>query len=133
MTDAVFFLCGIALPFAAMIIGFILWKNPPGINQGFGFRTALSKSSDEAWYFAQRYLGRLLVCMSVPLLAVSALVCGICSACGISSDGKFGVLLVLVLAGVIAIAAVNGVTDSKLKSSFKEILAKRLNDTNERQ
>lgn len=132
MTNAAFFLGGIALPLAAMIIGFVLWKNPPGINNGFGFRTKLSKSSDEAWYFAQRYAGRLLVCVSVPLLAVSALVCGICCAVNIGSDGKFGVLLVLVLTGIIAIAAVNAVTDQKLKTSFKEILEKRLDQTNER-
>lgn len=132
MTDAAFFLGGIALPLAAVIMGFILWKNPPGINNGFGFRTKLSKSSDEAWYFAQRYAGRLMVCVSVPLLAVSALVCGICAAHGIGSDGKTGVILVLVLTGIIAIAAVNAATDQKLKTNFKEILEKRLNETNER-
>lgn len=132
MTNAAFFLGGIALPLAAMIMGFVLWKNPPGINNGFGFRTELSKSSDEAWYFAQKYVGRLMVCVSVPLLAVSALVCGICAASGIGSDGKFGVLLVLVLTGIIAIAAINAATDQKLKTSFKETLQKLLDDTNER-
>lgn len=132
MTNAAFFLGGIALPLAAMIAGFVLWKKPPGINNGFGFRTELSKSSDEAWYFAQRYAGRLMVCVTVPLLAVSALVCGICAVRGIGSDGKFGVLLVLVLIVIIALAAVNAVTDQKLKTNFKEILEKRLNETNER-
>lgn len=132
MTNAAFFLGGIALPLAAMIVGFVLWKKPPAINNGFGFRTELSKSSDEAWYFAQRYAGRLMVCVTVPLLAVSALVCGICAASGIGSDGKFGVLLVLVLTGIIAIAAINAVTDQKLKTSFKETLQKRLDETNER-
>lgn len=132
MTNTVFFLCGIALPLAAMIIGFVLWKKPPEINHGFGFRTQLSKSSDEAWYFAQRYCGRGLVYVSVPLLALSAIACGICCASNVGSDGKFGVILVIVLMGITAIAAVNAVTDQKLKTSFKETLEKRLNDINER-
>ena len=104
MTDAAFFLGGIALPLVTMIIGFVLWKNPPGINQGFGFRTELSKSSDEAWYFAQRYCGRGLVYVSVPLLALSAIACGICAARNIGSDGKLGVILVIVLSGITAIS-----------------------------
>ena len=132
MTDAAFFLGGIALPLVTMIVGFVLWKKPLGINNGFGFRTELSKSSDEAWYFAQRYCGRGLVYVSVPLLALSAVVCGICCASNVGSDGKFGVILVIVLSGIAAIAAVNTVTDQKLKTSFKETLEKRLNDTNER-
>ncbi|MDE7230377.1 MAG: SdpI family protein [Oscillospiraceae bacterium] len=131
MTNAAFFLGGIALPLVTMIVGFVLWKVPPGINNGFGFRTELSKSSDEAWYFAQRYCGRGLVYVSVPLLALSAITCGICCASKAGSDGKFGVILVIVLSGIAAIAAVNAATDQKLKTSFKETLEKRLNDTNE--
>lgn len=128
MTDAAFFLGGIALPLVTMIMGFILWKNPPGINNGFGFRTRLSKSSEEAWYFAQKYSGRLLVYVSVPTLVIAVLLCGICLALKIGSDGKFGMISVIVVIGIVEIAAVNAVTDQKLKTSFKEILQKRLDD-----
>lgn len=128
MTNAAFILCGIALPLVTLIMGAILCKNPPGINRGFGFRTKLSQSSDEAWYFAQRYSGRLLVYVSAPTLAVSALVCVIGAVCKISSDSKFGVIFVIVIVGVIELAAVSALTDSKLKTSFKDILEKRLDD-----
>lgn len=128
MTDAEFFLGGIILPLVTMIMGFILWKNPPGINNGFGFRSRLSKSSEEAWYYAQRYSGKMLVYVSIPTLVISALLCGICLALKIGSDGKFGVILVIVIVGIAEIAAVNAITDQKLKTSFKEILQKRLDD-----
>lgn len=41
-------------------------------------------------------------------------------------DGKFGVILMIVIVGIIEIAAVNAVTDQKLKTSFKETLEKQL-------
>lgn len=132
MNNAAFILCGIALPLVTLIMGAILWKNPPGINRGFGFRTKLSQSTNEAWYFAQKYSGRLLVFVSVPTLVISALVCVIVAACGISSDSKFGVIFVIVIVGIIELAAVNALTDSKLKASFKETLEKHLSDKERR-
>lgn len=126
MNNASFFLVGILLPLVTLIMGFILWKNPTGINNGFGFRTKLSKSSEDAWYFAQKYSGKMLMYVSVPTLAIAALLCGICLASKINSDGKFGVILMIVIVGIIEIAAVNAVTDQKLKTSFKETLEKQL-------
>lgn len=128
MNNVSFFLGGILLPLVTIVTGFILWKNPPGINNGFGFRTKLSRSSEEAWYFAQKYSGKLLVFVSLPTLMIAALLCGICLASKVSSDGKFGVIVVIVLAGIFEIVIVNAITDQKLKTSFKEILEKRLDD-----
>ena len=113
MNDFLFLTVGIAVPLAALITGIILWLKPPERNAFFGFRTKLSMSSDELWYAAQRYCGRLLTTVFAPLTIIATAVSA--AALGMDSDGKFIVILVMTGVEVIALAAVNIAAERWLK------------------
>ncbi len=76
----VFMLCmDLFLPLAMAAFGFVFLRWPPAeINGFYGYRTARSMASKEAWDFAHRYFGKLWLaaglCM-LPLSAVAMLPC----------------------------------------------------------
>lgn len=54
------------LPVIILIVAIIAKKNPPKEINGFrGYRTALSKSSQEAWDYANKRIGELLMMSSL--------------------------------------------------------------------
>ncbi len=57
----IFMLCmNLLLPFIMAVCGWAFRRRPPKqINDLFGYRTARSRSSQEAWDFAQKYMGQL--------------------------------------------------------------------------
>ena len=61
MENNVFILvCCCLIPMMMVVLGFIMWKHhPKQINYFFGYRTARSMQSLEAWNFANEYEGRL--------------------------------------------------------------------------
>lgn len=113
MNDFLFFTGGIAVPLISLITGIALWLKPPERNSFFGFRTKLSMSSDESWYAAQRYCGRLLTAVFSLLTVISAAVSA--AAFGMDSDGKFIAICVMTGVEVIALAAVNIAAERWLK------------------
>ena len=113
MNDFLFFTGGIAVPLAAFVIGIILRFKPPARNSLFGFRNKLSMSSDELWYTAQKYCGRLLMAVFAPLTIISALVS--MAVLGADSNGKFIAILVMTVVEIIALAAVNIAAERRLK------------------
>lgn len=113
MNDFLFFSGGIALPLISLITGIALWLKPPERNSFFGFRTKLSMSSDELWYAAQRYCGRLLSAVFAPLTVIAAAVSA--ALLDLDSDGKFISILVMTGVEVIALAAVNIAAERWLK------------------
>ena len=113
MKDFLFFTGGIAVPLAALVIGIILRFKPPARNAYFGFRNKLSMSSDELWFSAQRFCGRLLTAVFAPLTIISVLVS--IAVLGADSDGKFIAILVMTGIEIIALAAVNIAAERRLK------------------
>lgn len=74
-------LTALLIPAMMIIFGVIFIKRPPrNINVIYGYRTARSMKSREAWEFAHRYHGRLWlwagIAMLPPSLAVMALFAG---------------------------------------------------------
>lgn len=114
MNDFLVFTGSIAVPLVTVIMGIILWRNPPGRNAFFGFRTKLSMSCDELWYFAQRYCGRLLTAVFAPLTVIAA-AAALLLGKGLDGDGKFIMLCVMIGVEVIALAAVNIAAERRLK------------------
>lgn len=115
MNDFLVFTGSIAVPLVTVIMGIILWRNPPGRNAFFGFRTKLSMSCDELWYFAQRYCGRLLTAVFAPLTVIAAAAAALLLGKGLDGDGKFIMLCVMIGVEVIALAAVNIAAERRLK------------------
>ncbi len=109
-----------ALPLTSVIMGLILWKNPPGINTMFGFRTKLSMSSEELWHYAQTLSGKLTVIVFAPMTVISAAVSAFAVSNEFNSDQKFWLLGGLVIFEIVLLIAVNIYVGHKLKKSFKE-------------
>ncbi|MDD3242938.1 MAG: SdpI family protein [Eubacteriales bacterium] len=65
--------CNLLLPLMMVVVGTVFIRRPPKtINGWYGYRTALSMSSPEAWAFAHAHCGRVWVRVGAVLLAVSA-------------------------------------------------------------
>lgn len=115
MNDFLVFTGSVAVPLVTVIMGLILWRNPPGRNALFGFRTKLSMSGDELWYSAQRYCGRLQTAVFAPLTVIAAVSVSVLLGKGLDDDGKFMLLCVTIGVEIIALAAVNIAVELWLK------------------
>ncbi len=62
--NIIFLLAAIPVPLTMLIVGALLWKNPPEPGKN-GYRSKYSYSSIEAWYFAQVTCGKLAVIHSI--------------------------------------------------------------------
>lgn len=113
MNNLLLFTGGIAVPFVSLIVGIILWRNPPSRNPLFGFRTKLSMSGDKIWYTAQRLCGRLLTAVCAPLTLIAAAV--MLHIGSFDNDGKFIVMCAAVGVETAALAAVNFAAERLLK------------------
>ena len=55
------------------VVGIVFWKYPPKkINEFYGYRTTLSRKSQEAWDFAQRYSAKLMTMFGLVALVLAA-------------------------------------------------------------
>lgn len=115
MNDFLIFAGVVAVPLVSLVMGIILWLNPPNRNAFFGFRTKLSMSGDELWYTAQRYCGRLLTAVFAPLTVVAAVASAVLLGKGVDGDGKFIAMCVMIGVEVITLAAVNIAAELWLK------------------
>lgn len=111
---------GIALPLAAAITGFILWKDPPKINLKFGFRTKLSMKTELAWNFAQTLSGKLMMIVFTPMTVISAVLCAVGIANEFDSGKKFLLISALILADILLMILVNIYIEHKLKKHFRK-------------
>ena len=56
------------------VVGVVFWMCPPKkINEFYGYRTARSRKSQEAWDFAQRYSAKLITMFGLAALVVTAI------------------------------------------------------------
>lgn len=57
-----------------LLLGWVLYKYPPKeINSRYGYRTSKSMKSQQAWDFAQKYSGKLMIKAGAFLLVVGVL------------------------------------------------------------
>ena len=60
------------VPVIMIIFGIVLVKNPPkSINGVYGYRTSMSRKSQETWDFAQNYCGKLWKRIGIIMLPMS--------------------------------------------------------------
>ncbi|MBE6623987.1 MAG: SdpI family protein [Ruminococcaceae bacterium] len=60
--SVVMFICEVLIPVMMIVIGAVFIKMPPKeINSFYGYRTKASMKSKDAWDFAHKYCGKLLV------------------------------------------------------------------------
>lgn len=102
------------IPIVYMVIGLLFWLRPPKLINGvMGYRTARAMKSQEAWEFANRLSGKLLLILGIVFVIIS-LIAGLITMN--LSDDIFGIYIIsLVMIQTIAIAFVIVRTEKALK------------------
>lgn len=87
------------LPVITLIVGIISKNNPPKEINGFrGYRTALSKSSQEAWDYANMRSAQIMIKGSIISLVLGAVVLAVYLIAKMSPlNAVFGALTIVVL------------------------------------
>ncbi|SEL90347.1 SdpI/YhfL protein family protein [Butyrivibrio sp. ob235] len=118
--ELLLFICVLICPVIAAIAGFILMKNPPKeINDTKGYRTKRSKSSQEAWDFANTYSGRNTMIYGIVALVLS----GIAYVLVVKNAGfnpLAAMVLIILVQMVVMIIVMIVPTEKKLKEKFGE-------------
>lgn len=72
--DIFFWITDLMIPFIMILIGFVMRKHPPkDINPIYGYRTARSMQSQEAWDYAHQVCGKVwLICGPITLILIIA-------------------------------------------------------------
>ncbi|MCI9121447.1 MAG: SdpI family protein [Oscillibacter sp.] len=128
MTNVLFWLfmlvMALLIPGCMLFVGRLFLTNPPReINQSFGYRTARSMRSQEAWDFAHAYSGRYWRRASGPLLALSLV--WMCLLYGREPDTVGIFVLPLIGIQLIPFLAVIAATERALKREFDDFGRKR--------
>ena len=119
MNDGVVYLLSyIILPVLLIVVGLVMWRFPPGYGGSVGYRTKRSRSSRQAWDFAQVYWGRLILMMSIPMLAVSMGAGVFQIVKSLSEEAGLLVFCVIMTLQLVPLFVSIGVTESALKRRF---------------
>ena len=116
MNDGVVYLLSyLILPVLLIVVGLVMWRFPPGYGGSVGYRT---KRSRQAWDFAQVYWGRLILVMSIPMLAVSVGAGVFQIVKSLSEEAGLLVFCVIMTLQLVPLFVSIGVTESALKRRF---------------
>ncbi|MDE7398720.1 MAG: SdpI family protein [Oscillospiraceae bacterium] len=116
--NILFMIAELPTPLIYMIIGFAMWKNPPSYKVNAGYKTELSRSSEQAWLYAQTFYGKLSGIVFAVISAVT-LAFNIFALVTKLDDTK-GLIAFLVWISVVfaALAIVKGTVERRLKAAF---------------
>ena len=120
MLNNVLFLIGeMTAPAIILAVAYFIWKSPPRYG-GNGYRTKRSKSSEQAWLFAQVTYGKLATVVFGAFTALTLIVGVIGILMNFDVETGFAVFIaqniVLVILLIVVIAAV----EKKLAETFDE-------------
>lgn len=114
-----FLISYVPTPLILLVVGIVMWRFPPKYGENIGYKTELSRSSQQAWDFAQVYWGRLMTFISVPLLVLS-LVSGVVQVVmKVSEEDGLIWFMVIMTAQLVPIFVSIAVTESRLKKYFR--------------
>ena len=115
MNDGVVYLLSyLILPVLLIVVGLFMWR----FGGSVGYRTKRSRSSRQAWDFAQVYWGRLILVMSIPMLAVSVGAGVFQIVKPLSEEAGLLVFCVIMTLQLVPLFVSIGVTESALKRRF---------------
>lgn len=119
MNEGVIFLLSyLVTPIVLIVAGIINWRFPAEYGGNIGYKTKRSRSSREAWDFAQVYWGRLIFAMSVPVLAVSVGAGVFQIVKELSDDTGLLVFCAVMAIQLVPVFVSIGVTEAALKENF---------------
>ncbi len=90
-------ICTFLIPVIQVIAGWMMrYHTPKQISSWIGYRTMRSTKNEAAWFFANRYCGKLWLTAGVGMLALTAVACG----CSLLLSRKAADMVSLVMIGV---------------------------------
>lgn len=110
-------LTSVPVPLMMLIIGIWLWKNPPEPGN-CGYMSAYSRSSTDAWYFAQVTWGRICVISNIPTLIVTVIAFTIGIILKLPKDQSTVLYISVTAAQIVIIFAGIFLTEHKLHKYF---------------
>lgn len=111
---------GLLLPLTMLGLGLLIWKTHPPFNDITGYRTTWSQKNERLWNMGQELFGRYCTITYTVILVLSIL-CGVIPIALRMDRYTAGLINAsMYLVQFVSVFAVIGVTDSKLKRSFKE-------------
>lgn len=121
MGDLVIMLvCGLLLPLTMLGLGLLIRKTRPPFNDIMGYRTTWSQKNERLWNMGQELFGRYCTITYIVILVLSIL-CGMIPIALHMDKYTAGLInAAMYLVQFVSVFAVIGVTDGKLKSSYKK-------------
>ncbi len=107
-------------PVIVTLVSLAMWKNPPRMNEGVGYKTRRSQSSEEAWNFAQVYSGRLMTLIFAGYTALTVIVGLVGILMNFGEGTGLAVLIAQSVVLVVLIIVIIVITENKLKTLFDE-------------
>ena len=109
---------GTPAPLIYMIIGFAMWKNPPSYKANTGYKTELSRSSEQAWLYAQTFYGKLSGIVFAIISAVTLALNIFALVTKLNDTTGFIAFFVWLSAIFAALAIMKGAVERRLKAAF---------------
>ncbi|MBD5113189.1 MAG: hypothetical protein HDT42_11780 [Ruminococcaceae bacterium] len=116
--NIVFMIAELPAPLVYMIIGFAMWKNPPSYKANTGYKTKLSRSSEQAWLYAQTFYGRLSGIVFAVISAVTLAFNIFASVTKLDDTIGFIAFFVWLSAVFAALVIMKGAMERRLKAVF---------------
>lgn len=119
MNDGVVYLLSYLItPLVLIVAGVVMWRFPPGYGENVGYKTRRSRSSEAAWDFAQVFWGRLILFISIPVMALSAGAGVYQTVRDIGDEAGFVIFCIVMAVQLVPIFVSIAVTESELKRRF---------------
>lgn len=118
--NIIFMIAELPVSLIYMMIGFAMWKKPPSYKVNAGYKTELSRSSEEAWLYAQTFYGKLSGIVFAAISA-AALAFNVIALVMKFDDMKgFAAFVVWIAAVFASVAVIKGRVERRLKALFGE-------------
>ncbi len=118
--NIIFAIAELPISLIYMAIGLAMWKKPPSYKVNAGYKTELSRSSEEAWLYAQTFYGRLSG-IAFAVISAAALAFNVMALVMKFDDMKgFIAFLVWIVVVFAAVTIVKGTVEHRLKALFGE-------------
>lgn len=118
--DILYMIAEIPTPIIILLVSALIWKNPPRMSEGFGYRTKSSLKNEETWNAAQTLYGKYCTIMfSLVLFATVAADIALLFV-KLNEDARMAAFLIIVAVQVAALIAVIVMVERKLNILFDD-------------
>lgn len=116
--NIIFAIAELPISLIYMAIGLAMWKKPPSYKVNAGYKTELSRSSEEAWLYAQTFYGKLSG-IAFAVISAAALAFNVMALVMKFDDMKgFIAFLVWIVVVFASVAVIKGTVERRLKALF---------------